>query len=57
MSKYIIKCSDESTIEQLKQLGYVVVDEKNGIVSFLNDTSKPQTFDKNKVIYSNILTM
>lgn len=53
----LIKCSDVTTIEQLRKLGFQVVDEKNGIVTFINDLSKPQTFDKKKVVYSNILAM
>lgn len=53
----LIKCSDKNTIEQLIQLGYEMIDERDGIVTFLNDTSKPQTFDKQKIVYSNILIM
>ena len=56
MEKFL-KFSDISTIEQLKKLGYQIIDEKNGIVIFINDLSKPQTFDKKKVIYSNILVI
>lgn len=57
MDKFTIKCSDPNTIKQLVELGYQIIDEKNGITTFLNDMSKPQTFDKQKVVYSNILVM
>ena len=57
MEKFTMKCSDPNTIKQLKELGYVVIDEKNGMTTFLNDLSKPQTFDKKKVVYSNVLVM
>lgn len=52
-----IRCSDKDTIKQLENLGYQKVSEHNGVVVFVNDTSKPQTFSKNKVSYSNIMTM
>lgn len=52
-----IKCSDKDTIKQLEKLGFKKVSEENGLATFLNDTSKPVTFAKNKVVYSNIMTM
>ena len=52
-----IRCSDKDTIKQLEKLGYQKINENNGVVVFINDTSKPQTFSKSKVSYSNIMTM
>lgn len=52
-----IKCSDKETIKQLEKLGFKKMGESNGITVFINDTSKPQTFDKKNVIYSSIMTM
>ena len=53
----LIRCSDKETIKQLEKLGYQKVQEHNGVVIFINDPSKPQTFSKSKVSYSGIMTM
>lgn len=57
MESFTIRCSDANTIKQLKELGYQVISENNSMTIFLNDSSKPQTFDKKKVVYSNVLVM
>ena len=57
MSKQtFIRCSDAETIKQLEQLGYKKVSDSNGVAVFINDTNKPQTFDKKAVAYSSIMT-
>lgn len=50
-----IRCSDKDTIKQLEKLGYKKVSDTNGIAVFINDMSKPQTYDKQKIVYSNIM--
>lgn len=55
--KQFIKCSDQNTIDQLEALGYQLVDKTNGVATFINDTSKPQTFSVDKIVYSDKLTM
>ena len=55
--KTFIKCSDADTIKQLEQLGYKKVSDANGIAVFINDMSKPQTYDKKNIVYSSIMTM
>ena len=52
-----IRCSDEETIKELERLGFQKVSNSNGVAVFLNDLSKPQTFNKSKIAYSNIMTM
>lgn len=52
-----IRCSDKETIEELEKLGYRKVSYSNGVAVFMNDLSKPQTFNKSKIAYSNILLM
>jgi hypothetical protein len=48
-----IKVKDEETKEQLLNLGYKLLSEKNGIATFLNDLSKSQSFSCKKVTYTN----
>jgi hypothetical protein len=48
-----IKVKDEETKEQLLNLGYKLLSEKNGIATFLNDLSRPQSFSCKKVTYTN----
>lgn len=52
-----IRCSDQETIKQLEKLGFQKISETNGLAIFLNDMSKPQTFNQKKVAYSSIMTM
>ena len=52
-----VVCSYYFKIKQLEKLGYQKVQEHNGVVVFINDPSKPQTFSKSKVSYSGIMTM
>ncbi len=48
-----IKVKDEETKQQLLDLGYKLLSEHNGIATFLNDFSKPQSFTCKKLAYSN----
>lgn len=48
-----IKVKDEETKQQLLDLGYKLLSEKNGIATFLNDLSRPQSFSCKKVAYTN----
>ena len=52
-----IRCSDKETIKELERLGFQKVSDSNGVAVFINDLSKPQTFNKKNVAYSNIMTM
>ena len=53
-----IKTSHSSTAEILKNLGFQLVSESNGIYTFLNSEkiSFSNDVDKTKIQYSNILT-
>lgn len=48
-----IKVKDEETKDQLLDLGYKLLSEKNGIATFLNDPTKPQSFSCKKLTYTN----
>lgn len=48
-----IKVKDEETKQQLLDLGYKLLSEKNGIATFLNDLSRPQSFSCKKLTYTN----
>ena len=48
-----IKVKDEETKQQLLDLGYKLLSERNGIATFLNDLSKPQSFSCKKLNYTN----
>ena len=39
-----IRCQDPETIKKLRQLGFVVLSEENGIVTFLNDPKTIRQF-------------
>lgn len=55
-----IMTSDSTTIAQLKALNFQVIEEKNGFVKFLNDSSKinfeDNNIDKTKITYTNKLS-
>lgn len=54
MNKNFIRCSDAETIAKMKNLGFVVLSESNGVVLFLNQKNKPLGFEEQKnVIYTN----
>ena len=50
-----IKTTDSETKEYLLQKGFQLVNESNGIATFINDISKMSTFDDKKVAYTNKL--
>lgn len=44
MNSNYIKSSDPDTIKKLKQLGFVLLEEKNGMSTFLNDPATIRKF-------------
>lgn len=52
-----IKTQDESTCEELKKIGFKLVDCTNGTWTFMNNKDCQLTFDNNKVVYSNMLCL
>lgn len=52
-----IKVKDEETKQQLLDLGYKLLSERNGIATFLNDLSKLQSFSCKKLTYTNKMEM
>lgn len=50
-----IKTKDKDTADIMKKLGFNLVDETDGVWTFVNDSSKPLVFEDNKVFYSNML--
>ena len=58
MDGLYIKCSDPKTIQKFRELGFVVLSEKNGIVTFLNDGKQASRFsDARNVTYTNKVEM
>ena len=58
MDKYnFIKTSQKEVIEQLKAAGFQLLEESNGVATFLNDKFKKMNFDKKKVVYTNNLNV
>lgn len=58
MDGLYIKCSDPQTIQKFRDLGFVVLSEKNGIVTFLNEGRKAVKFsDARNVTYTNKMEM
>ncbi len=55
--KNFIKVKDEETKQQLLDLGFKLLSEDGGIATFLNDTTRPQSFSCKKVVYTNILNV
>lgn len=53
-SKFI-KTQDLNTAEDLKKIGFKLVDYTNDTWTFVNNSECPLTFDNNKVAYSNML--
>lgn len=51
-----IRSDDPHTISELRRLGFQEIQTDGKFVIFLNDTSKPQMFDKLKINYTNNLT-
>ena len=51
--KKFIKVKDEDTKQQLLDLGYKLLYERNEIATFLNDNSRPQSFSCKKMVYTN----
>jgi hypothetical protein len=50
-----IRTQDVETAEKLKQLGFVLLSEHNGISTFLNDIKKKQDFSGLIVTHTNKL--
>lgn len=50
-----IKTQDLNTAEDLKKIGFKLVDYTNETWTFVNNPECPLTFDNNKVAYSNML--
>lgn len=50
-----IKTQDLNTSDNLKKIGFKLVDYTNGTWTFMNNPDCPLTFDNNKVVYSNML--
>lgn len=53
MMENFIKTSDKETIELLESLGFKVLSRNGGVVTFLNDTSIANKFEKQKIVYTN----
>ena len=53
--KHFIRTTDSETKQLLIKCGFQLVGESNGVATFINDVSKPITFDGKKVAYTNNL--
>ena len=50
-----IKTKDRDTYEEMIKLGFELIDDTNGTWTFLNNTEYPIKFEKNKIVYSDVL--
>lgn len=50
-----VKTQDKDIADNLKNLGFELVDDTNGTWTFMNNPDCPLTFDNNKIAYSNML--
>ena len=50
-----IKTKDQETSETLINEGFKLIDNSNGIWTFVYDDNAPMTFNKDKVVYTNKL--
>ena len=57
MDKKFIRSTDPETIKKLKELNFQLVSEVNGVATFINDVTKPITFEKKKMAYTNRLVV
>lgn len=58
MKNNFIKCSDAETIARLKEAGFSVVSEQNGVVTFLNNRPLPLNFTaEKKLVFSDKLEL
>ena len=58
MKSNFIKCSDTDTIARLKEAGFSIVSEHDGVVTFLNNRPLPIKFSaEKKVVFSNKLEL
>ena len=54
MNENYIRCTDKDTITKLKQLGFVLLSERDGIATFLNNPKCAKKFStEDKVVYTN----
>ena len=57
MDQPFIKTKDDETKQALIKAGFVLIDDSNGIATFINDVTKSIKFDKKKIAYTNMLAM
>lgn len=55
MNKNFIRTTDEKVKDELISKGYQLVSSDNNSWTFINDTSKPMSFDNKKVTFTDIL--
>lgn len=55
MNGNYIKCSDPGTIKKLRDLGFIILNESKGVVTFLNNIKDTKTFADMPVAFSNKL--
>lgn len=57
MDKNFIRTTDEKVKDELVLKGYQLVSSDGKSWTFLNDSSKPMSFDNKKVTFTNILNV
>ena len=55
--KNFIQTQDEKVAETLRNEGYVELSKQGNFFVFINDITKPKTFDEQKITYTNILNV
>lgn len=55
--KNFVFTKDKETAVKLKVAGFTFLGDENGLYKFVNDANKLLTFEKEKVVYTNILNV
>ncbi len=57
MVKHFIQTSDEEVAKELRENGYQELSKQGNFFIFINEAKKVKTFDENKIVYTDILSV
>lgn len=57
MAKHFIQTSDEEVAKELRENGYQELSKQGKFFIFINEAKKVKTFDENKIVYTDILSV
>ena len=55
--KHFIQTSDEEVAKELRENGYQELSKQGKFFIFINEAKKVKTFDENKIVYTDILSV